>query len=301
MSRCSPPRAGPRSVACRNPVSGAGSGMGTQGFMSTDESQERVRTERLAQLGAWLAGFAHEIRNPLSTIGLNLQLVKEDFANADTPRGKRTYKRLEVVDQEVRRLQSILAEFLRFARHPNLVRRPTDLNALLRSVVEFTAPEMKQVGVSLRFYPGREVGLVSVDGDQLRAAVLNLLRNAQDACAPGNEVLVFTHREGDRVQVRVTDTGSGMDPEVRAKAFEPYFSTKKHGTGLGLPTTRRIAEEHGGSLVLTSDPGRGTQFTLDLPVGELPVGESPGDDASGDAVDGDGIEQPGEPEPDGGD
>ena len=117
--------------------------------MTVDESQEQVRTERLAQLGNWLAGFAHEIRNPLSTIGLNLQLVKEDFADAETPRGKRTFKRLAVVEGEVKRLQAILAEFLRFARHPNLQRRPTDLNALLRSIVEFMACTMHDRGTTI--------------------------------------------------------------------------------------------------------------------------------------------------------
>ena len=241
--------------------------------MTVDESQEQVRTERLAQLGSWLAGFAHEIRNPLSTIGLNLQLVKEDFANAETTRGKRTFKRLAVVEGEVKRLQAILAEFLRFARHPNLQRRPTDLNALLRSVVDFMAPEMSDNDVSLRFYPGEEAGVVQLDEDQIRAAVLNLLRNALDACKPGDEVMVSTGRQADRVQVRVTDTGAGMDPEVLAKAFDPYFSTKKQGTGLGLPTTRRIARDHGGSLGVSSDPGRGTQFTLELPLeAEIPRG-----------------------------
>jgi signal transduction histidine kinase len=239
--------------------------------MTENESQEQVRTERLAQLGNWLAGFAHEIRNPLSTIGLNLQLVKEDFAEAETIRGKRTFKRLEVVEGEVKRLQAILAEFLRFARHPNLERRPTDLNALLRSVVEFMVPEMNAREVSLRFYPGAAVGTVELDGDQIRAAVVNLLRNALDACKPGDEVMVSTGRQADRVAVRVTDTGAGMGPEVQAKAFDPYFSTKKQGTGLGLPTTRRIARDHGGSLEVSSDPGRGTQFTMELPVkAEIP-------------------------------
>ncbi len=242
--------------------------------MTVDEAQDRARTERLAQLGTWLAGFAHEIRNPLSTIGLNLQLVKEDFADAESARGKRTHKRLAVVEQEVKRLQAILAEFLRFARHPNLQPKPTDLNSMLRAVVDFTAPEMQEHGISLRFYPGPDVGTLQLDGDQLRAAMLNLLRNAQDACKPGDEVLISTERRGDRVRVRVTDTGSGMASDVQARVFEPYFSTKKQGTGLGLPTTRRIIEDHGGTLELSSELGRGTQFTVELPAAVEPTGPS---------------------------
>lgn len=234
--------------------------------MAPEESHELVRTERLARLGALLAGFAHEVRNPLSTIGLNLQLVKEDFADAQTARDKRTYKRLDVVEAEVRRLQSILDEFLTFARRPQLEKVPTDLNAMLRALTDFTEPEMEKAGIALRFYPGGGPMMVQADPDLLRAAVVNLLLNAQDACRQGDEILVSTAREGDRVAVRVTDTGTGITADTLDRIFTPYFSTKKKGTGLGLPTTRRIVEEHEGTLEVSSEVGKGTQFTLYLPV-----------------------------------
>ena len=234
--------------------------------MTKDDAQERSRTEQLARLGGLLARFAHEIRNPLSTIGLNLQLVQEDLAPSEEPRDQRACRRLAVVSGEVRRLQDILEGFLRFVRNPPLERRPTDLNALLQSVVEFTAPEMQKRGVMLRFFAGADVGQPLVDPAQLRAAVVNLLRNACDACREGDEVMVSAKRDGDHVVVRVTDTGAGMTADVRESAFTPYFSTKSGGTGLGLPTVRRTVEEHGGTVELSSEPGRGTQFTLRLPV-----------------------------------
>jgi len=234
--------------------------------MANERSNELVRTERLAQLGALLAGFAHEIRNPLSTIGLNLQLVKEDIAEGDTPRDKRAYKRLDVVEKEVRRLQGMLDGFLSFARRPELDLQPTDINGLLRRVVEFCEPEMDQAGVSLKFYPGQGLLTVQADGDLLRAALVNLLRNALDACEPGDEVLVSSQRVDDQLIVQVTDTGQGMAPEVLEQVFRPYFSTKKGGTGLGLPTTRRIVQEHGGTLTVTSEESKGTQFSMTLPI-----------------------------------
>lgn len=236
------------------------------------QRQARIRTERLAQLGGLLAGFAHEVRNPLSTIGLNLQLVLEDFRSPDTPRDKRTHKRLAVVEQEVRRLQVILDEFLSFARAPEPKLVPTDLNEKVRALVDFAQPDLADKGVSLRFYPGADVGQVPADWDHLQAAIVNLLRNAKEATPAGGEVLVDTSRRGDEVLLRVTDTGHGIPKELHGRVLEPYFSTKKTGTGLGLPTVRRIVEEHGGRVTFESETGKGTQFTLHLPL-RPPVAE----------------------------
>ena len=231
-----------------------------------EERLTRIRTQRLARLGTLLAGFAHEVRNPLSTIGLNLQLVLEDFEDPETPRDKRTQKRLGTVQAEVKRLQTILEEFLGFARAPEPRLLPVDLNEKLRALVEFHEPDCRDVDVSLRFYPGSGVGQVPVDWDHLQAAVVNLIRNAKEATPPGGEVLVSTVREAGAVLVRVTDTGAGIAAELQPRVFEPYFSTKKAGTGLGLPTVRRVAEEHGGTVGLQSELGKGTQFTISLPI-----------------------------------
>ncbi|GDY01241.1 hypothetical protein LBMAG49_05700 [Planctomycetota bacterium] len=236
--------------------------------MSTPERQERlarVRLARLAELGTLLAGFAHEVRNPLSTIGLNLQLVLEDCKEPETAREKRIQKRLTTVDGEVRRLQSILEEFLSFARAPEPRLKPVDLHARLQAMVDFHSLALQERGVALRFYPGANIGLLQADWDHLQAAFVNLVRNAGDATPPNGEVLVSTQREGEDVLVRVTDTGSGIPTELQSRIFDPYFSTKKTGTGLGLPTVRRVVEEHGGSLTFTSEPGKGTQFSVRLP------------------------------------
>ena len=231
-----------------------------------EERLSRIRTQRLAQLGTLLAGFAHEVRNPLSTIGLNLQLVLEDFREAESTRDKRTHKRLSTVEAEVRRLQTILEGFLSYARAPEPKLADVDLNQRLRAFLEFQEPEMKEAGLSLRFFSGAGVGTVVCDWDHVPSAVGNLLRNAKDATPAGGEVLVSTLRDGDFVSIRVTDTGEGISPEQAARVLEPYFSTKKGGTGLGLPTARRVAEDHGGGLTLQSEPGKGTQFVLRLPA-----------------------------------
>ena len=237
--------------------------------MSNPEREERlqkIRTQRLAQLGTLLAGFAHEVRNPLSTIGLNLQLVLEDFRDAESTRDKRTQKRLATVEGEVRRLQTILEEFLNYARTPEPKLRPVQLNQRIQALVDFQDLEMKEADLSLRFYPDVDVTAVACDWDHVQAAVGNLLRNAKDATPAGGEILVSTLRDGDFVTIRVTDTGAGINQQQIERVLEAYFSTKKGRTGLGLPTMRRVAEEHGGTLTMQSEPGKGTQFSLRLPI-----------------------------------
>lgn len=236
------------------------------------DPEEQTRTERLAQLGSLLAGFAHEVRNPLSTIGLNLELVREDLDESDEPKDRRTRRRLEVVGQEVQRLQTILEEFLTFAREPRFHLRPTDMNALLRSVVELCEAEFTARRIALQFFPDERLGAVDVDPDMIRSAVINLIRNARDACSEGDEVLVGVRYEPDSpaFAIQIVDTGPGMPEEVREKALRPYFTTKKEGTGLGLPLARRIVLGHRGAFRLASEPDKGTQFTLILPCRSLP-------------------------------
>lgn len=234
--------------------------------MDRESTQERIRTRQLARLGALFAGFAHEIRNPLSTIGLNLGLVREEFAEPDTPREKRVHKRLSVVEAQVQRLQNVLDEFLAYVRVPELQPKEIDLHDLLDSLVEFEAPAAAERGISLRLYESSGVGHVPLDSTLFRAVIENLVRNALEICREGDEVMLSAKRLEDEVVLTVTDTGPGMTAEVVAKVFTPFFSTKKTGHGLGLATAQRIVEQHGGSIRVESEPGKGTQFTIRVPA-----------------------------------
>ncbi len=234
--------------------------------MSRDQAQERIRNRQLARLGALFAGFAHEIRNPLSTVSLNLQLVKEDLSQAENPRDKRVNRRLSVIEAEVKRLQAILEEFLGYVRVPRLDLKPVKLNQLLTEMMEFVMPEMEEKGVSMRLFADPKLAAVPLDREKFWAVMVNLFRNALDASEAGDEVMVASKLEGSMVVVQVTDTGKGMSREVQEKAFTPYFSTKKAGTGLGLPTARRLIELHDGELLLNSETDRGSQFVIRLPL-----------------------------------
>lgn len=237
--------------------------------MAGKRAQGRNPRESFEALSGLFAGFAHEVRNPLSTIGLHLALIKEDFEGAQTPRDQRTYKRISTVEGEVKRLQVILDEFLHFVRKPLLKKRPVEVNTMLEQLCEFMRPEVESKGIDLRCYPGEDVGLFDMDPDMFRAVLVNLIRNAFQACDKGDEILVSSRREGNQILLRVIDTGPGMDAETRERAFSPYYSTKKNGTGLGLPIARRIVEEHGGTMHMSSETDKGTQFTLALPTQRL--------------------------------
>jgi two-component system sensor histidine kinase HydH len=223
-------------------------------------------TEKLAWLGTLAGGLAHEIKNPLSTMAINLSLLQEDYARSEVARDKRALRKIEVLQREVKRLERILADFLTYARGVELDRQPTDLAEKLTELLEFLEPELRagRIVVHTHF----EVGLppALVDRNRLRQACLNLIVNARQAMPEGGELVLVTRRQGEQAVIEVIDNGCGMDEATRTRCFDAYFSTKKGGSGLGLPTVRRIAEEHGGDVWVESEPQRGTRFLLSLPL-----------------------------------
>lgn len=224
------------------------------------------RAERLAELGTLTAGLAHEIKNPLSTIQLNLQLLQEDLP-AESVAGSRVQNRLRTVRHEASRLREILDDFLRYAGKLTVEAESIELNAMLEEVCDFFAPQASVNGVRMRFAPASGAVNAFADPKLIKQAVLNLMLNATQAmAAAGGELIVETAREPDAAIVRVTDTGPGIAPDVVPRIFDAYYTTKKGGTGLGLPMTKRIAEEHGGAIELDSELGKGSRFTIRLPV-----------------------------------
>jgi len=238
--------------------------------MSKKEREKRVG--RLAFLGAMAGGLAHEIKNPLSTISVNLQLLKEDWESPQTPREAKSLKKVDILIREVGRLDSIVNDFLHFARGFSMKPAPVDLNSLIREILEFLNPEALKK--KIRISPYLEPGLpeILLDANYGQKALLNIFHNAFQALESVDEkrreVMIRTRSVKDGVEVEVTDTGPGMDPDIHEKVFQVFFSTKKGGTGMGLPTVRRIIEEHGGHISLLSDKDKGTSFILFFPFSE---------------------------------
>lgn len=251
--------------------------------------ERAVAAERLAQLGTLTGGLAHEIKNPLSSINLNVQLLEEDLqqvgagmpaAPAVDEQLARTRRRVEALGREIRRLRDILDDFLKFAGRLRLDKSEVDVNALVAEMADFYGPQADAAKVRLRTELGAQPPTCAADAKLLKQALLNLMLNATKAMTEAREsgqahggaeeLILRTQRlrtgGQDEVQIHVIDTGPGIERERLERIFEPYYSTTRGGTGLGLPTARRIVEEHGGSVRVHSEVGRGSDFCLALPA-----------------------------------
>lgn len=228
--------------------------------------------ERLAELGSLTSGLAHEIKNPLSSVILNAQLVEEAIRDLEAPdiETEPMLRRVDALVREAQRLRTILTDFLRFAGRIRLDREPTDLRRVVEDVVDFFHPQADAADVVLRAdLPTIELE-VRLDASLFKQALLNLLINAVHALETNpegrpRELLVRLTASLDDVSVHVIDTGPGVPEDMRERIFHPYVSGAPGGTGLGLPTTRRIVEEHGGRIELEVLEGRGSDFTIILP------------------------------------
>jgi signal transduction histidine kinase len=231
-----------------------------------ERESQLIRSERLATVGKIAAQITHEVRNPLSSIGLNAEMLEEELGALEgSPAQIEEAKRLaRAIVKEVDRLTEITEEYLRFARLPRPKLEREDLSAIVSSLLAFMRPELDARGVKV------EVELmplpVAADEHQLRQALLNLLRNAGEAMRDGGRLTVTGRVDGTAVELAIADTGQGIAPEHLPKVFDPFFSTKEKGTGLGLALTQQIIVEHGGSIAVDSQLGRGTTFTVRLPV-----------------------------------
>jgi len=237
------------------------------------EDPSRSFRAQYAEISQLAGGLAHEIRNPLSTLSLNLDLLAEDFQHAETSRDRRALQRVHRLRHEVDRLQGIVESFLRFAKVQDLKLQASDLNAIADELRDFYEPQAATHGIVIRTQFDQDLPPVRLDADLFKQALLNLVLNAQHAMPSGGELILTSRRDGNWALLDVTDTGAGMTEEVRERIFDAYFSTRPGGSGLGLPTTRKIVEAHGGAIRVRSEPGKGSQFSIWLPLHE--TGDGP--------------------------
>ncbi len=222
--------------------------------------------EQYTEIARLVGGLAHEIKNPLSTIRLNMELLAEDFQADESPRSRRALAKILIVQQECQRLQDLLDDFLNFAKLRELKLEPCDLNDLVRQVLEFYRPTAAEANIELLPYLLSDLPSVLLDREVFRGALFNLILNAQQAMPEGGQLVVATQVTPRGAALHLIDTGCGMDDKTLARIFEAFYSTKPGGSGLGLPTVRKIIEAHNGHIFVQSKLGRGTHFTIELPV-----------------------------------
>jgi two-component system, NtrC family, sensor histidine kinase HydH len=250
-------------------VRGESTGWATGGIASdaaplADDERAQLR-ERYEEVATLAGGLAHEIRNPLSTIGMLLELMSEDLSETDSPRDRRLSARLQTVQSECRHLEEILNAFLQFARAGELSLVETDLNQLVREFIDFYKADAREHKIEISPHLASDLPPILVDRSLMRQMLLNLARNAQQAMPAGGLLELQTRLGDGRVQLAIIDNGAGMDETTRSKLFQAFFSTKTSGSGLGLATVRKIVEAHNGSISCDSEPGRGTRFLISFP------------------------------------
>jgi signal transduction histidine kinase len=225
-----------------------------------------IRSERLATVGRMAAHIAHEVRNPLASIGLNAELLGDEIAD----RGEEARRLVTSIIGEVDRLTEITETYLRFARLPRPKLERENIGAIVSSVVEMSRGELSQAGIDVAVEVAPRLSDIGADEAQLRQALINLIRNAREAMsgAAVRRLEISVREVAGRIVVAVRDSGPGIGTADIGKIFDPFYSTKERGTGLGLALVQQIVVDHGGQIEVASLPGVGTTFTLTLPVGE---------------------------------
>ena len=238
---------------------------GTLSRLQTTQA-ELLEAERMATVGRLSLKVAHEVRNPISAIELNAEMLQDVVRAPTAPAIEEAAGLVSAIRDQVRTLDALTEEYLTFARFPRPHFEEESINDLVVELADFVRPVATRQGLTLHVRTDPAVPMMEIDRGLLRQAILNLVKNGLEALSRGGELTLVSRRDGDVVEVAVSDTGPGIPDEVGRRLFEPFFTTKPQGTGLGLGIARQIVEEHGGEIRWTSRPEAGSCFTIRLPV-----------------------------------
>ncbi len=242
------------------------------------ESDGNWHIQELEELSKLTGVLAHEIKNPLSTIKINLKLIKEELESSnfaepagigsdlDRQRLTRALRKIAVIQKEADRLEHILDSFLRYIRMADLQMASVDISELVSDMIDFYSPQAYSHSITIRQSLYKKPLVCKADVDMLKQVILNLFINAQQAMISGGELIIRTNVRDKEAVIQISDTGSGIAPEKLPFIFDAYHSFRPRGSGLGLPTAKKIIEAHNGTISVDSEQGKGTSFTIKLPL-----------------------------------
>ena len=227
--------------------------------------QQAIESERLNALTLLAAGVAHEIGNPLNSLNIHLQLMERQARKFDGAARAELQESIDVARSEVIRLDSIVTQFLRAIRPTRPQLRPENINTIVQEAVRFFGSEIQDRDIVVEQELRSDLPLIQLDRDQMKQAFYNVIKNSVEAMKRRGILRIRTDMDDSHVFINFVDTGGGMSAENLSRVFEPYFTTKPSGTGLGLLIVRRIVREHGGELCIESSEGKGLALTIRLP------------------------------------
>jgi two-component system, sporulation sensor kinase E len=232
---------------------------------SRRSAQQIIESERLNALTLLAAGVAHEIGNPLNSLHIHLQLMERQAHKLDRAAREELQESIDIARSEVNRLDSIVTQFLRAIRPSKPELHPESVNTIVEETLRFLTPEIQDRDIAIEQELRSDLPMLQIDRDQMKQAFYNVIKNSLEAMKRGGTLRIHTDRDDTHVLISFIDTGSGMSAENLGRVFEPYFTTKPSGTGLGLLIVRRIVREHGGELSIESSEGKGLTLTIRLP------------------------------------
>ena len=222
---------------------------------------ELIQVERLAVAGKMATSFAHEIRNPLSSMRMLAQML----LNPSLTEANR-HQSLQYILEEIERIDLIVKGLMDFAKPERLMRSECDLRHVLQEIMNLMGANLRHHKISLIENYDSSIGPILLDYDKIKQVIINLLLNAIESQPNNGEIRVSTRKREDRVYICVSDNGKGISPSDLDRVFEPFFTTKLEGTGLGLANSKRIIDQHGGKMRIESILGKGTEVKIEIPV-----------------------------------